>query len=127
MYVTTFFSVLLGRVNVVIVWSMAQASKAITPRDPGGPFGQRIGVKVNGSLNWALRVGAYVVNRADRTDQKQYSIVVLNCEQSDESTLRTTDSQPQGTITPMGYGTRSRYLPLLNSVGSKWPIRSRLV
>ncbi|KAF8631474.1 hypothetical protein AX15_002387 [Amanita polypyramis BW_CC] len=59
-------------------WSMAQASKAIIPKDAGGPFGQRIGVKVNGSLNWALRVGAYVVNRANPTDQKQYSVVVLN-------------------------------------------------
>ncbi|KAK2462624.1 hypothetical protein APHAL10511_005357 [Amanita phalloides] len=59
-------------------WSMAQASKAIVPRDSGGPFGQRIGVTVNGSLNWALVVGAYVVNRVNSGDWKQYSLVVLN-------------------------------------------------
>ncbi|KAM6503070.1 Glycoside hydrolase superfamily [Amanita muscaria] len=59
-------------------WAMAQASKAIIPKDPGGPFGQRIGVTVNGAMSWALRVGAYVVNRANSADWKQYSLVVLN-------------------------------------------------
>ncbi|KAK2462623.1 hypothetical protein APHAL10511_005356 [Amanita phalloides] len=59
-------------------WSMAQASKAVIPRDPGGPFGQRIGVTVNGSLNWTLVVGAYVVDRVNSKDWKQYSLVVLN-------------------------------------------------
>jgi len=59
-------------------WCMAQASKAIIPRDPGGPFGQRIEVAVNGSMNWALVVGAYVTGRAKASDWKQYSIVVLN-------------------------------------------------
>ncbi|KAF8335211.1 glycoside hydrolase family 30 protein [Amanita rubescens] len=59
-------------------WSMAQASKAITPKDPDGPFGQRIGVTVGGSLSWALNVGAYVVNRVNPESWKQYSIVVLN-------------------------------------------------
>ena len=58
---------------------MAQASKAIIPKDPGGPFGQRIGVTVQGSLSWALVVGAYVVRRVNPSDWLQYSIVVLNC------------------------------------------------
>ena len=61
-------------------WAMAQASKAITPTDPGGPFGQRIGVSVTGSLNWALRVGAYVTRRTSGVPSR-YSIVVLNCKQ----------------------------------------------
>ncbi|KAH9476350.1 Endo-1,6-beta-D-glucanase [Psilocybe cubensis] len=59
-------------------YSMAQASKAIIPKDPGGPFGQRIGVSVGGSLNWALRVGAYVTGRVSSSDWLRYSIVVLN-------------------------------------------------
>lgn len=59
---------------------MAQASKAIIPKDEGGPFGQRIGVSVSGSIAWALRVGAYVTNRASSSDPPRYSIVVMNCE-----------------------------------------------
>ena len=65
---------------------MAQASRAIVPKDPGGPFGQRIGVSVTGSLNWALRVGAYVTGRTSSAPSR-YSIVVLNCTQ----TLRLTE------------------------------------
>lgn len=61
------------------VYSMAQASKAIIPKDAGGPFGQRIGVSVGGSLNWALRVGAYVTGRLSPSDWLRYSIVVMNC------------------------------------------------
>ena len=63
-----------------LVWSMAQASKAIIPKDSGGPFGQRIGVSVTGSLNKALLVGAYVINRVNPIDLKQYSLVVFNRE-----------------------------------------------
>lgn len=58
---------------------MAQASKAIIPKDAGGPYGQRIGVSVGGSLNWALRVGAYVTHRVSSTDWLRYSLVVMNC------------------------------------------------
>lgn len=58
---------------------MAQASKAIIPKDAGGPYGQRIGVSVGGSLNWALRVGAYVTHRVSSADWLRYSLVVLNC------------------------------------------------
>lgn len=57
---------------------MAQASKAIVPKDVNGPFGQRIGVTVGGSLNWALRVGAYVTGRVNPSDWLRYSLVVLN-------------------------------------------------
>ncbi|KAF9031585.1 glycoside hydrolase [Panaeolus papilionaceus] len=59
-------------------YSMAQASKAILPKDAGGPFGQRIGVSVGGNLGWALRVGAYVTQRTSSAEWLQYSIVVLN-------------------------------------------------
>lgn len=64
---------------------MAQASKAILPRDVGGPWGKRIGVTVGGELNWALRVGAYVTGRVSSTDWLRYSLVVLNCEGHDMS------------------------------------------
>jgi hypothetical protein len=59
-------------------YSMAQASKAILPRDVGGPWGQRIGVGVGGSLSWALVVGAYKTARVSSSDWNRYSIVVLN-------------------------------------------------
>jgi hypothetical protein len=61
------------------VYSMAQASKAIIPKDVGGPFGQRIGVTVAGPLNSALRVGAYVTESVSSSNLSRYSIVVMNC------------------------------------------------
>jgi hypothetical protein len=57
---------------------MAQASKAIVPKDTNGPFGQRIGVTVGGNLDWALVVGAYVTGRVNPSDWSRYSLVVLN-------------------------------------------------
>lgn len=57
---------------------MAQASKAILPKDTGGPWGQRIGVTVAGSLDWGLRVGAYVTKRVSSSDWNRYSLVVMN-------------------------------------------------
>ncbi|PCH36648.1 glycoside hydrolase family 30 protein [Wolfiporia cocos MD-104 SS10] len=62
-------------------YAIAQANKAILPKDTGGPFGQRIQVAVNGNQN--LLVGAYVTGRTDPTAWLRYSIVVLN--QNDES------------------------------------------
>ncbi|KAI0802063.1 glycoside hydrolase [Irpex lacteus] len=59
-------------------YAMAQASKAIVPKDKNGPWGQRIGVSVNGGTNWALRVGAYVTHRNSASDWNRYSLVVLN-------------------------------------------------
>lgn len=58
---------------------MAHASKAILPKDVGGPWGKRIGVSIGGTLNWALVVGAYVTARVSSTDWLRYSLVVLNC------------------------------------------------
>ncbi|KAK0473000.1 glycoside hydrolase family 30 protein [Armillaria novae-zelandiae] len=66
-------------------YSMAQASKAIIPKDWGGPFGQRIGVTVGGSNSWALRVGAYATGRASASDWVRYSLVVLNWDDSASS------------------------------------------
>jgi hypothetical protein len=57
---------------------MAQASKAIAPKDNNGPFGQRIGVSVGGGTNWALRVGSYMTARNNPSDWIRYSLVVLN-------------------------------------------------
>ncbi|KAF8991123.1 glycoside hydrolase family 30 protein [Cyathus striatus] len=59
-------------------YSMAQASKAILPKDTGGPYGQRIGVSVGGSLGWSLRVGAYVTGRLSSSNLNRYAIVVMN-------------------------------------------------
>lgn len=89
---------------------MAQSSKAIIPTDPGGPFGQRIGVTVDGSLSWALIVGAYVVNRVNPADWKQYSIVVLNCKYPSVSTDYDAHwkREYQGMITPTIYGIHYR-------------------
>ena len=61
-----------------VVYAMAQASKAIVPKDKNGPWGQRIGLSVNGGTNWALRVGAYVTHRNSASDWNRYSLVVLN-------------------------------------------------
>ncbi|OAX37370.1 glycoside hydrolase family 30 protein [Rhizopogon vinicolor AM-OR11-026] len=72
-------------------YSMAQASKAILPRDVGGPWGQRIGVSVGGSLDWALVVGAYKTGRVSSSDWNRYSIVVLNW---DDSATTTWNPQP---------------------------------
>ncbi|KXN82356.1 Endo-1,6-beta-D-glucanase [Leucoagaricus sp. SymC.cos] len=59
-------------------YAMAQASKAVIPKDNGGPFGQRIGVSVGGSLSWALRTSAFVTGRVSSSDWLRHSIVVLN-------------------------------------------------
>ncbi|CAE6451753.1 unnamed protein product [Rhizoctonia solani] len=59
-------------------YSLAQASRAVVPKDPGGPTGQRIGVTVGGNLSWALRVNAFVTKRTNSADWNRYSIVVLN-------------------------------------------------
>ncbi|KAJ7581883.1 glycoside hydrolase superfamily, partial [Mycena floridula] len=63
-------------------YAMAQASKAIIPKDAGGPTGQRIGVSVQGSLGWALRVSAFATGRVSSSDWIRYSIVVLNWDDS---------------------------------------------
>lgn len=61
-----------------LVYSMAQASKGVLPRDVGGPWGKRIGVSVQGSMSWGLIVGAYETGRVNPSDWNRYSLVVLN-------------------------------------------------
>ncbi|KAJ7875298.1 glycoside hydrolase [Mycena olivaceomarginata] len=51
-------------------YAMAQPSKAIIPKDAGGPFGKRVGV------------GAYVTGRVNPADWLRYSLVVLNWDDS---------------------------------------------
>lgn len=59
-------------------YAMSQTSKAILPRDNGGPWGKRVGVTIGGSQSWALRVGAFVTKRKNPADWDRWSIVVLN-------------------------------------------------
>ncbi|KAF8595142.1 glycoside hydrolase family 30 protein [Ceratobasidium sp. AG-I] len=67
-------------------YPLAQASRAILPKDAGGAFGQRIGVTVGGSQSRALRVSAFVTKRKSNTDYNRYSIVVLNWDDSASTT-----------------------------------------
>ncbi|KNZ71597.1 Endo-1,6-beta-D-glucanase, partial [Termitomyces sp. J132] len=67
-------------------YAMAQASKAVYPKDAGGPYGKRIAVSVEGNLNWALRVGAFVTGRVSSSDWLRYSLVVLNWDDSASTT-----------------------------------------
>ncbi|KAF5362729.1 hypothetical protein D9758_011677 [Tetrapyrgos nigripes] len=70
-------------------YAMAHASKAIIPKDAGGPFGKRVRVNIGGSLSWALRVSAFVTRRNNPSDWLRYSLVVLNW-----------DDQPNGSWNP---------------------------
>ncbi|KZO93648.1 glycoside hydrolase family 30 protein [Calocera viscosa TUFC12733] len=64
---------------------LAHGSRAIVPKDSGGPFGQRIGVSIGGSLDYELQVGAYKTGRsaASGTDWNRYSLVVMNWNDGD--------------------------------------------
>ncbi|KAI0670922.1 glycoside hydrolase [Trametes maxima] len=57
---------------------MAQASKAVLPRDKNGPFGQRVAVDVGGSLSGLLLASAFKTGRTNASDYRRYSLVVLN-------------------------------------------------
>ncbi|EJT98624.1 glycoside hydrolase [Dacryopinax primogenitus] len=61
-------------------YALAQASRAVVPKDPSGPFGQRIGSSVEGTLDYELLVGAYKTGRSEEadTDWNRYSLVVMN-------------------------------------------------
>ncbi|TFK57590.1 glycoside hydrolase family 30 protein [Heliocybe sulcata] len=69
-------------------YAIAQASRAILPKDSGGPFGKRIGVTVNGGMNWALVVGAYRTGRVSSSAWPRYSLVVLNWDDSSSTTFK---------------------------------------
>ncbi|KAH9841366.1 glycoside hydrolase superfamily [Rhodofomes roseus] len=72
-------------------YAIAQAQKAINPKDVGGPVGQRISSTVGGDLSWALLATAYVTNRNSASDWPRYSLVVLNW---DDSASTTWNPQP---------------------------------
>ncbi|EIN05745.1 glycoside hydrolase [Punctularia strigosozonata HHB-11173 SS5] len=100
-------------------YALGQASKAILPRDSGGPWGKRIKVTVGGSLSWALIVGAYVTGRVNSSDWLRYSIVVLNWDDTpngswDPTPVQTTiefrDMQATYTF-PVGVTTMWWYAP----------------
>ncbi|KLO13556.1 glycoside hydrolase [Schizopora paradoxa] len=104
-------------------YSMAQASKAILPKDAGGPWGQRIAVSVSGSMSWGLVVGAYVTGRVSPTDWLRYSLVVLNWAdntngvwnpQSIETTIEFRGMQATYTF-PVGVTTLWWYAPTTTS------------
>ncbi|KAG9037046.1 hypothetical protein FRB95_006899 [Tulasnella sp. JGI-2019a] len=59
-------------------YSLAQGSRAILPKDAGGPWGQRISTTVTGSQAGQLVVTGYVTKRKVATDWPRYSLVVLN-------------------------------------------------
>ncbi|KAI0027735.1 glycoside hydrolase [Vararia minispora EC-137] len=86
-------------------YNLAQASRAVLPRDVGGPFGQRIAVSLGGGLSWALRVTAFVTGRTNPSDWRRYSLVVLNW---DDSASTTWNPQPV-TATIEFRGTQARY------------------
>ncbi|KAJ7119298.1 glycoside hydrolase [Mycena crocata] len=95
-------------------YAMAQASKAILPKDNGGPWGQRIKVSVAGSLSWALRVGAYATGRASSSDWTRYSLVVMNWNDNTWNSVTTTIEfrGMQATYTfPVGVTTLWWYAP----------------
>jgi O-glycosyl hydrolase len=46
-------------------YALAQAQRAVLPKDADGPRGKRVKVSVSGGMEWALRVGAYVTGRSD--------------------------------------------------------------
>ncbi|THH04832.1 hypothetical protein EW145_g5236 [Phellinidium pouzarii] len=104
-------------------YSMAQASKAILPKDVGGPWGKRIGVSVGGSIGWGLIVGAYVTERLSSTDWNRYSLVVLNWADNSTGTwnpqaIRTTIEfrGMQATYTfPVGVTTLWWYAPVTSA------------
>ncbi|KAG8845451.1 hypothetical protein FRB96_002507 [Tulasnella sp. 330] len=59
-------------------YSLAQGSRAILPKDAGGPWGQRLSTTVTGALASELVVTGYVTKRTSSTDWPRYSLVVLN-------------------------------------------------
>ena len=57
---------------------MAQAGKAILPRDVNGPFGQRLHLTIGGARAQGLIATAFVTGRVNPSDWNRYSLVVLN-------------------------------------------------
>ncbi|KAJ6630379.1 glycoside hydrolase superfamily [Mycena sp. CBHHK59/15] len=60
-------------------YNVAQASRAVLPRDAGGAFGKLISSSVApGNRTAGLRVNAYATTRVNKSDPTRYSLHVLN-------------------------------------------------
>uniref|UniRef100_D8Q9M6 Glycoside hydrolase family 30 protein n=1 Tax=Schizophyllum commune (strain H4-8 / FGSC 9210) TaxID=578458 RepID=D8Q9M6_SCHCM len=87
-------------------YALAQLSRAILPKDAGGPFGKRIGVSVTGDQSWALVVGAFLTERGVANEPSRYSLVVLNCESATTSSATISFKGKQAKYTfPVGVST----------------------
>ncbi|KAF5329265.1 hypothetical protein D9619_009010 [Psilocybe cf. subviscida] len=106
---------------------MAQVSKAIIPRDIGGPSGRRIKITVSGELAWTLRVVGFVTQRSSTTEWQRYSLVVMNWNDNGEPTSVATTILFRGVQTtynfPLGLTTLWWYAPELNAT----PIESAII
>ncbi|KAI0352581.1 glycoside hydrolase [Trametes cingulata] len=71
-------------------YAMAQASKAVLPRDRNGPFGQRMGVSLSGNLSGSIFATGFVTGRVSASDYRRYSLVVLNWDDNQGGTWNPT-------------------------------------
>ncbi|KAI0369366.1 glycoside hydrolase [Pilatotrama ljubarskyi] len=100
-------------------YAMAQASKAVLPRDRNGPFGQRISVSVGGNLSGLLLASGFVTGRVSSSDWRRYSLVIMNWDDNQDGTWNPTPIQAtiefrgmQATYTfPVGVTTLWWYAP----------------
>ncbi|KAH9847929.1 glycoside hydrolase [Lenzites betulinus] len=100
-------------------YSMAQAGKAILPRDVNGPFGQRLHLTIGGARAQGLIATAFVTGRVNPSDWQRYSLVVLNWDDRPDGTWNPTPIQTtiefrdvQATYTfPVGVTTLWWYAP----------------
>ncbi|KAI0369367.1 glycoside hydrolase [Pilatotrama ljubarskyi] len=100
-------------------YAMAQAGKAILPRDVNGPFGQRLHLTIGGERAQGLIATAFVTGRVNPSDWLRYSLVVLNWDDRPDGTWNPTPIQTtiefrdvQATYTfPVGVTTLWWYAP----------------
>ncbi|KAH9889777.1 glycoside hydrolase [Cubamyces lactineus] len=74
-------------------YAMAQAGKAILPRDVNGPFGQRLHLTIGGARAQGLIATAFVTGRVNPSDWNRYSLVVLNWDDSPNGSWNPTPIQ----------------------------------
>ncbi|OSD07331.1 glycoside hydrolase family 30 protein [Trametes coccinea BRFM310] len=107
-------------------YAMAQAGKAILPRDVNGPFGQRLHLTIGGSRAQGLIATAFVTGRVNPSDWQRYSLVVLNWDDRPDGTWNPTPIQTtiefrdmQATYTfPVGVTTLWWYAPTTSLNGT---------
>ncbi|KAJ7500442.1 glycoside hydrolase family 30 protein [Mycena galericulata] len=86
-------------------YSIAQAARAVIPRDAGGPFGRLIKSTVTPDN---LRVNAYATGRASTADPTRYSLHVLNVADTGTYTIAFRGKQLSYSF-PMGLSTIGFY------------------